>query len=125
MAPDLLKRLPLKTFIALCLLIVGLLPLVSSISVNFPTVARKIEQLSQLERVNELEEKVVLLERAIEHRKANLRTITALPGTAELFSEQGEQPLNPKQINERLGFLFRHWLPADSGVKAIIMVNRE
>ncbi len=123
MPSSFLTKLNLKTLIALCLLAVGILPLASSIAINFPSVASKLEQLSELERINELEEQVASLEKTIEHRKANLRTITALPGAAELFSDAQVRLLDPKKINKRMGFMLSRWLQPDSGVKAIVMVR--
>ncbi len=116
-------RLSLKTIIALALLSVGLLPLLSSVSVNLPMVAGKLEQLNELERIHELDDQVAILAKAIDHRKENLRTITALPGVADLFSDRAVRLFDSQKINQRLGQMFRRWLPLGSGVQAVIMVN--
>ncbi len=123
MSPRFFAQFSLKTCISLCLFCVGILPLAGIILFNLPVIAHKVEQLTVLERVNELEDRVAFLETIIEHRKANLSTITALPGTAELFSDPAVRLLDPQKIKERMAFMFSRWLPQGSGVGAIIMVN--
>ncbi len=113
----------LKGLIILGLFCVGILPLIGLVSITLPTITEKIEQLTELERVAELEDQVAFLETTIEHRKADLRTITALPGTAELFSDPASQVLDPKKIQQRMTFMLKRWLPAEYGVKAIILIN--
>ncbi len=116
-----LEKFKLKTLIAFALLFVGLLPLVSSIALNLPTVSSKLEQLAELERVNELEEQVALLEKAIEHRKSNLRAIAPLRGTVELLSDT--TALDPQKIKQFMGDMLERWTSADSGVQAIFLAN--
>lgn len=113
----------LKTVIVCALFGVGLLPLVFNIVFNLPVVSSKIQQLTELERVHSLEGQVSHLEKTIEHRKANLRTITVLPGAVELFSDPAARFLDPKNIKKRMGAMYKRWLATDTGVQAIIMVN--
>ncbi len=113
----------LKSLIALCLFGVGILPLIGLVTINLPTVIQKLEQLTELERVDEIKDQVALLETTIEHRKADLRTITALPGATDLFSDASTRTLDPIKINQRMTFMFQHWLPPELGVKAIILIN--
>ncbi|MBU0682346.1 MAG: hypothetical protein KKD73_13095, partial [Proteobacteria bacterium] len=116
-------QLSLKNLIVLSLLAVGLLPLGAIIGVNLPMVAGKLEQLTELERLSEIEDQVDFLEKTIEHRKENLRTITALPGATDLFSDSNASLLDPKKIKQRMGGMFSRWLPPDSAVQTIVMVN--
>jgi signal transduction histidine kinase/ActR/RegA family two-component response regulator len=117
------SRLSLKGFIILTLLLVGLAPLAASVAVNMPMVVAKLEQLGELERLNELEQQVTALARSMEHRKENLRTINALPGTADLFSDPADLLLDPKNIKQRMGVMFSRWLSPEAGVEAVFMVN--
>lgn len=123
MPPQFFARFSLKNLIALCLFCVGILPLAGVIALNLPTVTRKIEQITTLEHFREIEEQAVFLETNIEHRKVNLSTIIALPGVADLFSDAADRFLDSKKIKQRMGDMFGRWLPLDSGVKGIVIIN--
>ncbi len=116
-------RFSLKSSLVLALLLVGVLPLLCFIAINLPSVAAKVDQLARLEGVHALEEEVALLAKTIEHRRADLRTITALPGVADLFSDPAESRLPFRAIKQRIGLMFQRWQAPGSGVEKVVMFD--
>ncbi|HIJ78798.1 MAG: ATP-binding protein [Desulfobulbaceae bacterium] len=114
----------LRGIIFLSFFIIGLFPLVSSISYNLPRVLATLEQALGETGIAEMQNRFQLLSHEIERGKERLRLLAMVPGVKELIVfEDDSRAIESNLARKSLEGMAKSWFDNERGVNSLVVID--
>ena len=115
----------LRHVILVCLIILGLAPVIAQITINRPEVLMQVQGYAERQKLHRLESEQKLLENRLSHLLELLRVTSLLPAPREILGYAQQGSLNPERAASRFEAVMRGWFVHRSAVLNLRVINLE